>query len=252
MLLAFRRGVLVLALAVCLLPLHSPPAAAADLWQREDQRRHAQLREGLARYEARDYEAALGDWQDLPGADAAYNRGNALARLGRYPEAVAEYDRALELRPGMLDAVENRRIVLEAMRKPPRPKDSEKKPPEQGQGKSGSNDQNKGQGKSEGQDKGQDQSQNQNQNSDDPSRPQDGQAQDRSDGQGSQPRNASERRQAERDAASQGQAQDGAQDSASGQPPPRPQPPRDEAAQAAERADPRGAGKTPQPARDGG
>lgn len=248
-LLAFRRGVLVLALAVCLLPLHSPPAAAADLWQREDQRRHAQLREGLARYEARDYEAALGDWQDLPGADAAYNRGNALARLGRYPEAVAEYDRALELRPGMLDAVENRRIVLEAMREPPRPKDSDKKPPEQGKGKSGSDDQNKDQGKSKGQDKGQDQSQNQ--NSDDPSRPQDGQAQDRSDGQGGQPRNASERRQAERDAASQGQSQDGAQDRASGQPPPRPQPPRDEAAQAAEPADPRGAGKTPQPARDG-
>lgn len=129
-LLAFRRGVLVLALAVCLLPLHSPPAAAADLWRREDQRQHGRLREGFQRYEAKDYERALEDWQQLPGEEAAYNRGNALARLGKYPEAVAEYDRALELRPGMPDAVVNRRIVLDAMRKPPpppKPKDSKDK-----------------------------------------------------------------------------------------------------------------------------
>lgn len=251
-LLAFRRGVLVLALAVCLLPLHSPPAAAADLWRRDDQRQHARLQEGLERYEAREYEAALGDWQDLPGADAAYNRGNALARLGKYPEAVAEYDRALQLRPEMLDAAENRRIVLDAMRKPPpppKPKDSEKKPPEEGKGQSGKDDKNKDGKQDQNKDQNKDQDQGRNDSQQKGGGSQGGQRQDSDGRQGGARQDGSDGNRSERSPSPP--PRDGTRDTASGQPQPRPQAQRGEAAQAAQRPQQRGAGQAPQPARDG-
>lgn len=121
---AFRRGVLAVALLALWLPLQ--PVAAADgdaLWQREDQRRHAQLASGVEAYRSGDYAAAEAAWRGLPGAEAAYNRGNALAKQGRYDEAMAEYDRALQQQPGMRDAIENRQRVDRARkRKPPQQK----------------------------------------------------------------------------------------------------------------------------------
>ncbi len=112
---AFRRGVL----AVLLLALWLPwqPAAAADLWRREDQRQHAAMARGVEAYRDGDYAAAEAAWRDLPGADAAYNRGNALAKQGRYDEAIAEYDRALQLQPQMVDAARNRQLVDAARRR---------------------------------------------------------------------------------------------------------------------------------------
>ncbi len=112
---AFRRGVL----AVLLLALWLPwqPATAADLWRREDQRQHAAMARGVEAYRDGDYAAAEAAWRDLPGADAAYNRGNALAKQGRYDDAIAEYDRALQLQPQMPDAARNRQLVDAARRR---------------------------------------------------------------------------------------------------------------------------------------
>lgn len=125
---AFRRGVLAVVLLALWLPLQ--PVAAADgdaLWQREDQRRHAQLASGVEAYRSGDYAAAEAAWRGLPGAEAAYNRGNALAKQGRYDEAMAEYDRALQQQPGMQDAIENRQRVDRARkRKPPQQKPQDK------------------------------------------------------------------------------------------------------------------------------
>ena len=120
-LLAFRRGVLAVALLALWLPWQQVAAADGDaLWQREDQRRHAQLAQGVEAYRSGDYAAAEAAWRGLPGAEAAYNRGNALAKQGRYDEAMAEYDRALQLQPGMADAAENRqRVDAARKRKPP-------------------------------------------------------------------------------------------------------------------------------------
>jgi Ca-activated chloride channel family protein len=106
---AFRRGVLVV-LLLALLPWR--PVDAAELWRREDQREHAAMTRGVEAYRAGDYAAAAKAWRDLPGAEAAYNRGNALAMQGRYDEAIAEYERALVLQPGLADAAENRRRVV--------------------------------------------------------------------------------------------------------------------------------------------
>src|SRR5690606_6260396 len=124
---AFRRGggVAVLLLCACL-PWHQ--ALAADdgtLWRRADQVRHERMQEGSDAYRSEDYAAAIDAWQSLLGADAAYNRGNALARTGRYEDAIKAYDEALAQQPGMADAIANRKLVEAAMkRKPPPSKQS--------------------------------------------------------------------------------------------------------------------------------
>ncbi|PBJ82976.1 hypothetical protein CMZ84_11975 [Lysobacteraceae bacterium NML93-0399] len=125
-LLAFRRGAGLACLAMCaLLPAIFPlPASAAPPaatpWQRADQVAHARMQAGAAAYADARYDEALDAWTALPGADAAYNRGNALARMGRFDAAIAAYDEALQMQPGMADAQANRAAVLAARdRKPP-------------------------------------------------------------------------------------------------------------------------------------
>lgn len=154
-LLGFRRGWLMMLALVFSLP--STPARAAtfaDLWQRPDQQAAAALAQGDAKraasvarspawrggaaYRSGDYEGALRDYERTPDADGAYNRGNALARLGRYEDAIAAYDEALKLAPGMDDASANRQAV-EAFLKRQQQQDSSAGK----QGQSGSRDEKK-------------------------------------------------------------------------------------------------------------
>lgn len=119
----FRRGSVLVLLLAGALWLQPPPARAQDadvrtgtLWQRADQRAHAQLQEGIAAYRAKDYPRAIKEFSGLVGADAQYNLGNALAKAGRYDEALAAYDRALRQQPDMADARYNRAQVEAARR----------------------------------------------------------------------------------------------------------------------------------------
>ncbi len=118
-LLAFhRRGGAVLVLLLCAgLPLQ--PARAVDWWQRPDQAEHAQLQAGTQAYRRGDFAAAAQSYLQADSADAHYNRGNALAKAGQYPQAVAAYDEALKRQPGMADALANKRAVEQAMKRPP-------------------------------------------------------------------------------------------------------------------------------------
>src|SRR3546814_11052257 len=68
-----------------------------------------------------DYAAAADGGKALPGADADYNRGNALARAGRYEDAIKAYDQALVQQPDMADAIANRKLVEAAMKRKPPP-----------------------------------------------------------------------------------------------------------------------------------
>ena len=121
---AFRRGggaVAALLLCACL-PWHAALAADEGTpWRRADQVQHERMQDGTDAYRREDYAAAAQAWDKLPGADAAYNRGTALARAGRYEDAIAAYDEALRLQPGMEDAVANRKIVEDAMKRKPPP-----------------------------------------------------------------------------------------------------------------------------------
>jgi Ca-activated chloride channel family protein len=66
---------------------------------------------GSAEYKRGDFRQALDAFSRSTGADADYNRGNALARLGRYQEAIAAYDRSLKENPGSEDARANKAAV---------------------------------------------------------------------------------------------------------------------------------------------
>lgn len=126
--LAFRRGVLVL-----LLPLLMPVPESAhavdwgSLWSRPDQQGMRALEEGeatdaaqyfedpqwkaAAQYRAGLYEQAAASLEPVKTPDALYNRGNALARLGQHPQAMASYQQALELDPDHEDARYNLELL---------------------------------------------------------------------------------------------------------------------------------------------
>ena len=146
--LAFRRGVVAVWLLAAFLPLR--PAEAFDwddLWSRPDQRAAklierddaagaAELFEdrewkGAAAYRAGDYEDSVAALAELDGLDATYNRGNALARLGRYAEAIAAYGEVLERDPEHRDARHNRDLLQE----------QQEQQQQQGDGESQQNDQ---------------------------------------------------------------------------------------------------------------
>lgn len=139
---AFRRGAGFAVLLLCLLAPAAVPARAAEssLWQRADQQRHQRIEQGAAAYRRGQFEAAEQAFSGLDGATAQYNLGNALAKQGRYDDAIAAYDRALRAQPGMEDAIENRKAVDAARnRRQPKGGDTPKggkdgKPGDQGKG----------------------------------------------------------------------------------------------------------------------
>lgn len=146
---AFRRGGMLAALALCLwLPLAPAHAQAqtqaqdGSLWRRPDQQAHAQMQRGQQAYRKGDFAAASKAYGGLDSADAAYNLGNALAKQGRYEEAIAAYDSALKQQPRMDDAIANRDAVRRAMqRKPPQGANrNQPSPQDQRDGKSQSRD----------------------------------------------------------------------------------------------------------------
>lgn len=187
---AFRRG-WVLMLPLVLLPLWSMPAQATqwqDWWQRPDQQAASALQQGdaskaqqlaqdpalrgAAAYRAKDYAAAAQALEQAKGGDAQYNLGNALAKLGRYPDAIKAYDQALKADPRNEDARANRKAVEDAMRKPPQNGSSQQ---QQKNGGQGSQNKQGGQQGSSGQSSGQQQEgdgKGQPQQGDDPSRKQ--------------------------------------------------------------------------------
>ncbi len=132
---SYRRGWLGLLLPLLLLP---PPGQAADwraLWLNQDQQAAALLRQGDAQAAAKrfqrpdwraaalhaggNYQAAADAWHALTGSEARYNEGNALARLGRYRDAIEAYGAALSLDPGHADAAANKALLEKLLRQPP-------------------------------------------------------------------------------------------------------------------------------------
>lgn len=149
--LAFRRGLLLAAVFI-LLPLSQPVEAFEwdSLWLNDNQRGAQKLDEGnaeqaaalfddphwrgVAQYRAGDYEAAIENLDGIETADAFYNKGNALAHLGKTEEAVAAYEQALKLDPEHEDARHNRDLLLKQQQS--------KQQQQQQQNDSSQNDQN--------------------------------------------------------------------------------------------------------------
>lgn len=148
--LAFRRGWL-LAILACVMILPPSPGWAfewSDFWWTADQQAARQFEAGAnaeaaeqfrdpawraaASYRAGDYERALAALSEALDPDVDYNRGNALARLGRLDEAIAAYERALERDADHADARHNLEL-LQALRDRP-PESSEDGESGEGQG----------------------------------------------------------------------------------------------------------------------
>ena len=169
----FRRGWILL-LPLALMPLWPNTAHASgwqDWWQRPDQQAFHALQQGdaakaqqlakdpawrgAAAYRAKDYAAAAQALEQAKGVDTQYNLGNALAKLGRYPDAIKAYDRALQADPHNDDARANRKAVEDAMRKPPQ--DSSSQQQQKSGGGQGSQNKQNSQNGSSGQSSGQNQ-----------------------------------------------------------------------------------------------
>ncbi|HVS25667.1 MAG TPA: VWA domain-containing protein [Gammaproteobacteria bacterium] len=136
--LVFRRGWIAGVLVVLLLPTTRAHAFEwQDLWQRPDQRGYEALREreneraaqlfedpqwrSAAQYRAGKFADSAASLGSVDTAEGNYNRGNALAKAGRLEDAIAAYDRALELDPQHADAAYNRDLVKDYLAKNPPP-----------------------------------------------------------------------------------------------------------------------------------
>ena len=130
--LLFRRGY-VLGLLL-LLPM-TDTAHALDweqLWLRKDQQgQRAMVAQdytgavelfddpawkAAAQHRAGDYQGAVDSLTPRDDAQSSYNRGNALARLGRYPEAIAAYQHTLAEQPEHADAKFNKELLEQALK----------------------------------------------------------------------------------------------------------------------------------------
>lgn len=89
--------------------LNSDPAAAAQRFENPDW-------QGVASYQAGDFEAAQRAFADNNSANGRYNYANALAQSGELQAALDAYDEALQQQPGFADAAENRKLVEQALK----------------------------------------------------------------------------------------------------------------------------------------
>jgi len=142
---AFRRGWILAALVVAVsLP---PPVMAfgwEDLWSRRDELAAAALQDGraataadlfrdpawrgAAHYQSGQYQRAVEAFASLGGADAHYNRANALAKSGDLAGAVKAYDKALKLDTGHADATFNKTLIEDLLRQLASGEDGAEKP----------------------------------------------------------------------------------------------------------------------------
>jgi Ca-activated chloride channel homolog len=141
--LAFRRGWLMPILAGLMILPPTPGWAFdwSDLWWRSDQQGARHLEAGAAaeaakrfqdpawrasaHYRAGELERALEILSDLPGPETDYNRGNALARLGRLDEAIEAYERVLARDAEHDDARHNLDVVKALREQPPEASEGE-------------------------------------------------------------------------------------------------------------------------------
>lgn len=131
----FRRGVLLCFLLIPLAGLTPSKSYALgwdDLWKNKNQQAYEKLQQdqaaeaaqqfdqpdwkASAQYRAGDYEEAAKNFAQSDTADAHYNRGNALAKANKLPEAIKAYDQALKLNPELEDAKTNRKLVEDLLK----------------------------------------------------------------------------------------------------------------------------------------
>ena len=131
----FRRGVLLSLLLVPLIgftPSKSYAFGWDDLWKNKNQQAYEKLQQeqaaeaaeqfdqpdwkASAQYRAGNYEEAAKNFAQSDTADAHYNRGNALAKANKLPDAIKAYDQALQRNADHAEAKKNRELVEELLK----------------------------------------------------------------------------------------------------------------------------------------
>jgi Ca-activated chloride channel family protein len=154
--LTFRRG---WALALAFVIFQPTPSYAVewsqlwqDMWLRSDLQAQRALNsgnpqqaaekfsdpasKGVANYLAKNYQQSVEDLQQLNSVSAYYNRGNALARLKKYKEAIKAYDQAIKEDKMHENAIFNRDLVkkeLEKQQQQQKQQDPDNRQDDQGQ-----------------------------------------------------------------------------------------------------------------------
>ncbi len=130
--LAFRRGwIWCFALLLVLPPKSAEAGPWDDLWQTRDQQAMAALSKGdnkeaaalfestdwkgAAHYKSESYNEAGNQFARVDTATNKYNLGNALAKQGKYEEAIAAYTQSLEAGPDNEDAMFNKKLLQDLL-----------------------------------------------------------------------------------------------------------------------------------------
>jgi len=163
---AFRRGVIAVLLILCL-PIPTPSYAFEwqQLWSGPDQRGAASFKKGehekaaaqfknpewqaAAYYKNQDFEKAVEKLENIKSVDGFYNKGNALARLGKLPEAIQAYDETLKLSPQHEDAIFNKKLLEDLLE---RKEENDSENQQSGDGDSNENSGDDGQQSDQGSD----------------------------------------------------------------------------------------------------
>jgi Ca-activated chloride channel homolog len=149
--LSFRRGWL---LSICLMFFISPHQQAyalgwKDLWSNKNQQgsqafvteefdNAADLFEdgnwrAASYYRNGNYQAALNELNAQEGLNPSYNKGNTLARLERYADAITAYDEVLAEQPDHADALFNKAIAQNLLEEQEKMQSEDPQEGEQGQ-----------------------------------------------------------------------------------------------------------------------
>ncbi len=140
--LAFRRGYLVAIVLVFLVfPERAYPFDWDALWSNSNQRASQALEHGnpehaaelfsdpqwkaTAQYRAQQFDQAVTSLENIKTPEALYNKGNALARGGRFPDALDAYDAALGFDGTHEDARYNRDLIEEFLEQQQRQQDGQ-------------------------------------------------------------------------------------------------------------------------------
>ncbi len=94
-----------------------------------------------ALYRNGDYEAVVEILKDASSSDALYNKGNALAQLGKFKEAIKAYDEALEINESDEDTLFNHEQVSKALQQQEQDKDKSKDESDKGEAEQDSEEQ---------------------------------------------------------------------------------------------------------------